>query len=152
MTGQMRTATTIARVTEPGLDGQGGVLCSWDVPGVGTHAPVPVVARAGHSTVVVGANGSGKSALGVWMEQHSGGFSGIRRLIAHRKLWFQFAGPGVTVAQHEATRNSMAQWSRQHESRYLDHADGQRASMVLFDILARVNYEYAQMITMYRAG
>jgi len=94
-------------VTEPGLDGQEGVLCRWDIPGVGGNAPVRVVARAGHSTAVVGANGSGKSALGLWMEQHHGGFSGIRRLIAHRKLWFQYAGPGITAPQHESARRNV---------------------------------------------
>jgi hypothetical protein len=147
-----RAATTIARVTEPRLDEQGGILCRWDVPGVGGRGPVHVEARAGRSTVVVGANGSGKSALGLWMQQHNGGFSGIRRLIAHRKLWFQHAGPGIAAAQHASMRSNMVEWSRQGESRYLDHADGHRASMVLFDILARVNHENAQMVAMYRTG
>jgi hypothetical protein len=139
-------------VTEPGLDGEEGILCHWDVPGVGANAPVHVVARAGHSTAVVGANGSGKSALGLWMEQHNAGFPRIRRLIAHRKLWFEYAGPEITSAQRESTRTSVTVWSRQHESRYLDRADAQRASMILFDILARVNHEYAQMVTVFRTG
>jgi energy-coupling factor transporter ATP-binding protein EcfA2 len=150
----VRVATTIPPVTEPGPDGaaEEGVLCRWDVPGAGAYAPVHIVARAGRSTTVVGANGSGKSALGLWMEQNSGGFSGIRRLIAHRKLWFQHAGPEITSAQREQTRGNVIAWSRQHESRYLDHADGQRASLVLFDILARVNHENAQMLKVYRTG
>lgn len=84
------------------------------------------------------------------MEQNNGGFSGIRRLIAHRKLWFQSAGPEITSAQSESTRANVIMWSRQHESRYLDHADAQRASIVLFDILARVNHEHARMVEMYR--
>ena len=141
-------------MTEPGPDGaeEEGALCHWDVPGVGADVPVHIVARVGHSTTVVGANGSGKSALGLWMEQNNSGFSGIRRLIAHRKLWFQYAGPEITSAQRESTRANVTVWSRQHESRYLDHADGQRASLVLFDILARMNHENAQMVTMYHTG
>lgn len=139
-------------MTEPGLDGADGVLCHWDVPGVGPHTPVRVVARAGHSTAVVGANGSGKSALGLWMERNKGGSAGIRRLIAHRKLWFQHAGLAITAAQHESTRRGVTEWSRQQESRYLDHADEQRASMILFDLLARVNHEHALMVAMYRTG
>jgi len=43
-------------------------------------------------------------------------------------------------------------WSRQNESRYLDHADGERTSIILFDVLARVNYENAQMVRIYSAG
>jgi hypothetical protein len=139
-------------VTEPETaEAQGqGVLCHWDVPGVGADAPVRIVAKSGQSTTVVGANGSGKSALGLWMQQNSGGFSEIRRLIAHRKLWFEYAGPGITSAQRESTRSTVINWSRQHESRYLDHADSQRASIVLFDILARVNHQNARMVEMYR--
>ena len=122
-------------MTEPGPAAQGPeVLCCWDVPGVGADAPVSIVAKSGQSTVIVGANGSGKSALGLWMQQNSGSgeFSEIRRLIAHRKLWFESAGPGITSAARESTRANVINWSRQHESRYLDHADSQRASIVLF--------------------
>lgn len=116
------------------------------------NGPVRITAKSGQSTTVVGANGSGKSALGLWMEQNNGGSSGIRRLIAHRRLWFQHAGPEITSAQRESTRANVMTWSRQHESRYLDHADAQRASVVLFDILARVNHENARMVEMYRSG
>jgi hypothetical protein len=127
-------------------------LCHWDVPGVGAHAPVRIVALAGHSTTVVGPNGSGKSALGVWMEQHKHGSAEVRRLIAHRKLWFQSAGPAITSADREATGANVTRWSRLSESRYLDHADMQRASLVLFDMLARLNHENVQMVKLFRAG
>lgn len=136
----------------PDRAGEDGVLHRWDVPGIGGHAPVQIVARAGHSTTIVGANGAGKSALGLWMDLHNGGFPRLRRLIAHRKLWFQHAGPGITSADRETTGTNITNWNRQQESRYLDHADRQRASLVLFDIMARVNHENAQMLEMYQAG
>jgi hypothetical protein len=75
-------------------------------------------------------------SAGRWMERNNSGFAGIRRLIAHRKLWFQHAGLAITAAQHESTRRNVTEWSRQQESRYLDHADGLRANMVLFDLLS----------------
>ncbi len=127
-------------------------LCDWDVPGIGAHAPVHIVASPGHCTTVVGPNGSGKSALGVWLEQHNHGSPEIRRLIAHRKLWFESAGPEITSAQRARTGVNVSSWSRQNESRYLDHADVQRASMVLFDLLAKVNNENAQMAELFRGG
>jgi ABC-type dipeptide/oligopeptide/nickel transport system ATPase component len=141
-------------VTEPAqAEAQGQkVLCHWDVPGVGAATPVRICATAGRSTTVVGANGSGKSALGLWMEQNNGGFSQIRRLIAHRRLWFRYAGPELTSAQRESTRTNVSAWSRQQDSRYLDHADGQRANMVLFDIVARMNHYNAQAVEMYGNG
>jgi hypothetical protein len=150
----MRLASTISLVTELLLNevSDGTILCTWDVPGLGADAPIHIAAKTGRSTTVVGANGSGKSALGFWLEQHSGGFSGIKRLIAHRKLWFPHAGPEVNSAQREMMRSNLIQWGRQPDSRYLDHADGQRASLVLFDLLARVNYENAQMVRVFQAG
>ena len=46
------------------------VLHQWDVPGLGTNGHARIVAKAGHSTTIVGANGAGKSALGLWMGQN----------------------------------------------------------------------------------
>ena len=139
-------------MTGPGKAEEEEVLHQWDVPGVSGEAPVRIVARAGHSTTIVGANGAGKSALGVWLNQNNGNSTQVRRLIAHRRLWFQTAGPAITSAQRESTGNNIINWDRQPDSRYLDHADQHRASGALFDVLARVNYENAQMVEMYRNG
>ncbi len=46
----------------------------------------------------------------------------------------------------------MTNWRRQNESRYLDHADGQRADVVLYDILAKRNHENAQRVEMFETG
>jgi hypothetical protein len=87
------------------------------------------------------------------MEQHHHGiFSGIRRLTAHRKLWFQSAAPGLVPGERERTRNNLTIWSRQQDSRYLDHGDGLQVAVVLLDLLNKVNYENAQMAAMYRDG
>ena len=146
--------TTIAPVNGPGLGEAEAkeVLHHWDIPGVNGDAPRRILARAGHSATIVGANGAGKSALGVWLNQNNGNSARIRRLIAHRRLWFQTAGPAITSAQRESTGNNIINWDRQPDSRYLDHGDQHRASGALFDVLARVNYENAQMVEMYRNG
>jgi AAA domain, putative AbiEii toxin, Type IV TA system/Protein of unknown function (DUF4435) len=128
------------------------VLHRWDVPGVNGDAPVRIVAKAGHSTVIVGPNGAGKSALGVWLDQNNGNSMRIRRLIAHRRLWFQHAGPGITSAQRDSTANNIVNWDRSPDSRYLDHGDQHRPSITLFDVLAKVNHENAQMVEMYSGG
>lgn len=145
---------TTTPVTRPGPNsaGEDEVLYRWNVPGVSADAPTRIEARTGRCTTIVGANGSGKSALGMWMEHNNGGFSRMRRIIAHRKLWFTSAGPEITPAQRESTRTNMNSWSRQYESRYLDHADQQRASSVLFDVVARLNYENSQKVKMYDNG
>lgn len=145
---------TIAPVTGPGPSkaDENEILHHWDVPGVSGDARARIVARAGHSTVIVGANGAGKSALGVWFNQNNGNSTRIRHLIAHRRLWFQTAGPAITSAQRESTGKNITNWDRQPDSRYLDHAEQVRSSSALFDLLARMNYENAQMVEMYRNG
>ena len=126
------------------------VLCSWLVPSTGL-GPVQVVAHAGAVTTIVGANGSGKSALGTWMQQQASG-APTRRLIAHRRLWFEHAGPEISSAQREQTEKNRSYWNTLPESRYLDHADSQRASIVLFDFLAMMNSQNIELIDLFRSG
>jgi ABC-type cobalamin/Fe3+-siderophores transport system ATPase subunit len=59
-------------VTGPGPDAaaEDSSAHYWDVPGVVAAEHTRITAEAGRCTVVVGANGVGKSALGMWMEQH----------------------------------------------------------------------------------
>jgi ABC-type lipoprotein export system ATPase subunit len=124
-------------------------LATWDVPSLdGTE--ISIQALPGEITVIVGANGAGKSALSYWLDVNSRGLS--KRLIAHRKLWFPTAGTDLSPAQREQTADHMQNWSGREDSRFVDHADGQRASIVLFDLLAKLNAENAGMVSRYRAG
>lgn len=82
------------------------------------QAPVRIAATAGRTTTIVGSNGAGKSALGLWIDQNSGDFSRVRRLIAHRRLWFQHAGPEISPALRESTDKNLISWRRENESRY----------------------------------
>lgn len=104
----------------------------------------------GEITTIVGANGAGKSALGYWMDRNSGGVA--KRLIAHRRLWFPNAGPDLSSAQREQTGKNIQTWSISEDSRFLDHADSQRAGIVLFDLLAKLNAENARMVSIFRQG
>jgi hypothetical protein len=74
-------------------------LCRWDIPGPGGVDPYQLEARAGGATVVVGRNGAGKSALGYWMQVNAHGDPNVQvqRVIAHRRNWFDAAGPGITA-------------------------------------------------------
>lgn len=148
-------STTITPVSEREADelAAASVLHRWDVPGSGANGYARIVIRAGHRTTIVGANGAGKSALGLWMGQHHhGSVSGVRRLTAHRKLWFKSAAPGLVPGQRQQTLSSLSSWSVQRDSRYLDHGNGVQVDVVLLDLLNRVSYENAQMAAMYRSG
>jgi hypothetical protein len=128
----------------PLVTGANDPLGHWSVPGSDGAPTYVLVAHAGQVTVVVGANGSGKSALGYWLEANRAG-AVVRRLIAHRRLWFEHAGPDITPALRGQLGSNMAAWSAQPESRWLDHAHAQRASAVLFDLLSRVNERNARL-------
>lgn len=126
-------------------------LATWVVPGGSLDSVQEITARAGEVTAVVGANGAGKSALGLWMQNNSRDTI-ARRLIAHRRLWFTSAGPDISPAQRESMIQNMQHWSFQQESRYLDHADSQRANIVLFDILALVNGQNSRIADLAFSG
>jgi AAA domain, putative AbiEii toxin, Type IV TA system len=126
-------------------------ICLWTVPGMMAQPSHMIPARAGRITAVVGANGAGKSALGYWLQQNVAG-APVKRLIAHRRLWFEHAGPNITSADRVSTKQNMAAWSNQPDSRWLDHANPQRAGVVLFDLLAKVNERNARLAALHDGG
>ncbi len=95
-------------------------------------------AMPGRTTVFVGANGSGKSAMGLWLQRNSQGVE-TNRLIAHRRLWLEHAGPNITASQRDQHTQNLTTWDLQEESRWLDHANSTRASVALFDLIAAHN-------------
>lgn len=125
-------------------------LATLNIPSLDGSEVLAVEALPGQITTIVGANGSGKSALGYWLDTHSMGLA--KRLIAHRKLWFPNAGPDLSPAQREQTGKNLQTWNNSEDSRFLDHADTQRAGIVLFDLLAKWNTENARMVSLYRSG
>ena len=141
-------------MTAPQLDEarEADVLHEWMVPGIKGQPQVRISAAAGRSTTIVGPNGAGKSALGLWLDQSIAVSPLVHRLIAHRRLWFQHAGPEMSPAQRETTGSNLTSWSRRADSRYLDYAEGLRANVALFDILAKANYENELRVEMFETG
>ncbi len=127
-------------------------LCTWLVPALnGSLPPVELVAPAGRITAIVGANGSGKSALGYWLSRNAAD-APVRRVIAHRRLWFEYAGPDITSAQREQLETNIASWGAQVDSRWRDHAQTQRTGLVLFELLAKINDDNGQVVDLVKQG
>lgn len=133
------------------MNGDEEPLVTWRVPGVAPERGHELVAVVGGVTVVVGANGSGKSALGYWLESNAGS-AVVRRLIAHRRVWFESPGPDITAAARSQLASNMSAWSKQWESRWLDHAQPQRTSAVLFDLQSKVNERNARVAALVDEG
>ncbi|HVE46760.1 MAG TPA: AAA family ATPase [Acidimicrobiales bacterium] len=132
-------------------DGQPDLLCTWQIPALVAGQAVALQAMPGHITAVVGPNGSGKSALGHWLQQQAAGAK-VRRVIAHRRLWFESAGPDITSPQREQLGVNITHWGADPQSRWRDHAQAQRASVVLFDLLAQINDYNARVVELLKQG
>ena len=113
-------------------------LCTWEIPRYPQEELLELSAAVGASTVFVGTNGSGKSAMGLWLQRNSPGAS-TNRLIAHRQLWMASGGPDITASSRDQQTTYRASFDLQDDSRWLDHLAETRASLVLFDLIAAHN-------------
>lgn len=125
-------------------------LARWDIP-VASGEMINVEARAGEVLTILGANGSGKSALAAWMSANASS-APLKRVLAQRKLWFQHAGPAISSADRDSYVSNLTHWDRAETSRYVDHADAQRSSIALFDLLGRINHESRRVAALYDSG
>ncbi|UYQ78223.1 AAA family ATPase [Glutamicibacter sp. JL.03c] len=125
-------------------------LAQWNIP-VFTGGFCSVQVSAGEVLTILGANGSGKSALASWMPRNSQA-TAIRRVLAQRKLWFTQSGPSITPADRQTRFAQITHWDQEFSSRYLDHSDSQRSGIALFDMLAKINQENRERVDLYEAG
>lgn len=125
-------------------------LAQWNIP-VFTGGFCSVQVSAGEVLTILGANGSGKSALASWMPRNSQA-TAIRRVLAQRKLWFTQSGSSITPADRKTRFAQITHWDQEFSSRYLDHSDSQRSGIALFDMLAKINQENRARVDLYEAG
>lgn len=125
-------------------------LAQWNIP-VLTGGICSVQVRAGEVLTILGANGSGKSALASWMPSNSQS-TAIRRVLAQRKLWFTQSGPSITSADRQSRFDQITQSDQHHSSRYADRFESQRSGIALFDVLAKINQENRERVDLYEAG
>ena len=92
----------------------------------------------GDQLFVVGANGSGKSALlQHWTSSADEGK--INRISAHRQTWFESGGINLTLTQRREFDRNNRNMERQGQARWIDHNAGLKQSSVLFDLVEREN-------------
>ena len=87
---------------------------------------------------IVGANGSGKSALIQYLVS-SNPSKQIRRISAHRQTWFQSGSIDLTPQSRREFDKSNTQYEAQNQSRWRDDYAQRRQSAVLFDLVAKEN-------------
>ena len=101
--------------------------------------PLPLTLENGDQLFVVGANGSGKSAL----LQHwtSSDYEGkTSRISAHRRTWFESGGINLTPAGRQEFDRDNRNMERRGEARWKDYNAGLKQSSFLFDLVERENF------------
>ena len=100
---------------------------------------LPLTLENGDQLFVVGANGSGKSALlQHWIS--SDGEGKIRRISAHRQAWFAYGGINLTPAQRREFDENNRHMERRDDALWKDYNAERKQSSVLFDLVARESF------------
>ena len=110
---------------------------NWDIPLISDKS-LPITINPGDRVFMVGANGSGKSAL----IQHliSSNKQGIiKRISAHRQTWLDSGSISMTPKDREQFSQMNRGRERELNSRWVDHNADQKLSSVLFDLVAKDN-------------
>lgn len=101
----------------------------------GVELAVPMA--AGRTAFVVGANGTGKSAL---MQRIFASNRQIaKRIAAHRQTWFQSNTLDMTASAKRQTEVSMSNHDSRPDARWVDHHGTQRASVTIFELIDAEN-------------
>ena len=111
----------------------------WNIPQTSGQV-LPISLDAGDRLFMVGANGSGKSAL----IQHlvsSIPTRTFRRISAHRQTWFNSGSIDFTPRNRKQFDEQYLQFERQLDSRWKDYHAQQKQSAVFFDLVAKDNAE-----------
>ena len=112
---------------------------NWNIPQTSGPA-LPISLEAGDRLFMVGANGTGKSALIQHLVSlHSN--KTIKRISAHRQTWFNSGSIDLTPQGRRAFDEQDLQHEVRTESRWKDHNAHQKQSAVFFDLVAKDNAE-----------
>ena len=99
--------------------------------------PRPLSLEVGEQLYVVGANGTGKSAL--FQNWVTSAGPTVKRIAAHRQTWFESGNLDFTARRRKQFEENSKSWDREVNARWMDHNPGQRLSAILFDLVAKDN-------------
>ena len=103
--------------------------------------PLTIPLEVGEQLYVVGANGTGKSALFQhWVS--SMGVSAVKRIAAHRQTWLPSGELAFTAQSRKQFEQNRMQWDSQEDARWKEQRPAQRQSAILFDFVAKDNTRY----------
>jgi ATPase components of ABC transporters with duplicated ATPase domains len=108
------------------------------------------VINSGELLFLVGANGAGKSTL---MQKFASQNSGkVRRITAHRQVWFNSNTIDLTPASREQSEKNITSQDKQVAARWRDDYAAQRSQVTIFDLIDSENVEARKIADAARAG
>ncbi|MEM7792709.1 MAG: AAA family ATPase [Verrucomicrobiota bacterium] len=106
--------------------------------------------KSGELLFLVGANGSGKSTL--MHEFAKQNYGKVRRIAAHRQVWFNSNAMNLTPASREQNEKNISSQDRQEQSRYRDDYAAMRSQVTIFDLIDSENVEARRIGDAARSG
>ena len=97
-----------------------------------------LVLEAGNRLFIVGANGSGKSALIQHIISKTNDKKFVR-ITAHRQTWFESGAIDLTPQSRRQHGQSEESLNRYENARWIDHQAGQKQQAIFFDLAANEN-------------
>ena len=111
---------------------------NWNIPRTsGEQLSIPL--NFGEQIFVVGANGSGKSALLQNLVSLKVNRPRIKWIAAHRQTWFDSGNITLTPHNRKEVDRSFQQYDVQPDARWKDYNPGQKQAVALFDLVANEN-------------
>ena len=117
---------------------------SWGVPTISGDT-LNLSLEMGNRLFVVGANGSGKSALIQWLVSKYPD-KNFKRITAHRQTYLESGEVNITAAARQRQEEQHLNYDRELRSRWSEMNPSWRLNAVLFDLVAKEN-ERAREIT-----
>ena len=121
---------------------------NWDIPQTSGQA-LPISLEAGDRLFMVGANGSGKSALIQQLVSSNPNMT-IRRISAHRQTWFESGSIDLTPRSRKDFDEQSIHIESQYEALWRDQYAQQKQSAVFFDLVAKDNAEARSLRSLFR--
>ena len=112
---------------------------NWEIPRIpGDPNPIKLTLKSGDQLFIVGANGSGKSALiQQFVSENSN--NRVKWISAHRQTWLNSGDIDLTPAQRDQYEGDRLRFNSSRAARWKDSNAGGNLSAILFDLVAKAS-------------